>query len=105
MNGAPFAFEELSCEYRHIIVTILPTPLSLLRMSEHEIRFKRLFHCGSRSAKPYWVSSPRIFLALLIAFAGFISRAAEPGKDLSRPSELFKVTNVWSVHFKFTPKQ
>src|SRR5439155_17621380 len=36
---------------------------------------------------------------------GFIAGAAEPGKALSSPSELFRGTNVWAVHFKFTEKQ
>ena len=48
---------------------------------------------------------PWIVLSGLLTFAGFIAGGAEPGKDLSRPSELFKGTNVWAVHFKFAPKQ
>jgi spore coat protein CotH len=46
-----------------------------------------------------------IGLSLWIAFAGLFAGAAEPGKDLSSPSELFRGTNIWAVHFQFTPKQ
>ncbi len=30
---------------------------------------------------------------------------AEPGKEPAKPSELFKGTNVWTVHFKFTSEE
>src|SRR5580765_2611513 len=85
-----------------MIVTLLPIPLSSLRMSEHGIRVKR--H-RLRSAKPCSVAIPWVVLPVWIAFAGVIASAGGPDKVLSSPAELFRVTNVWSVHFKFTPKQ
>ncbi len=72
-------------------------------MSEKKIRLKRLVRLPS--AKPCAVAMPRIVLSILSTFAGFIAGAAEPGKALSNPPELFRGTNVWAVHFKFTPKQ
>ncbi len=45
------------------------------------------------------------WMILDIGFDSCIVDAAEPGKDPSRPSELFKGTNVWTAHFKFTLKQ
>ena len=30
---------------------------------------------------------------------------AESSKELTKPSELFKATNVWTVHLRFTPDQ
>src|SRR5437667_4838809 len=89
----------------HMIVTISATPLSLLRMSESGIRMKRLVHDGSRSARPCPVAILWVVLSVLITFARFIAGAAEPGKGLSSTSELFQGTNVWAVHFQFTPKQ
>src|SRR2546426_168020 len=88
-----------------MLVTIQATSLSLFRMSENGTRLKRLVRHRLRSAKRCPVEMPWIVLSVLVAFAGFIAGAAEPGKDLSKPSELFRGTNVWAVHFKFTPKQ
>src|SRR6266404_5612022 len=88
-----------------MIVTILAAPLSLLRMSKNGIRLERRVRPRLRSAKLCSVAMPWIVLSVLIAFAGFIAGAAEPGKDLSRPSDLLRGTNVWAVHFNFTPKQ
>ncbi|MHB8521350.1 MAG: CotH kinase family protein [Limisphaerales bacterium] len=44
---------------------------------------------------------------LLPGFLGFANLlvVAEPGKAPVQPSEIFKVTNVWTVHFTFTPEQ
>src|SRR5438552_4146415 len=88
-----------------MIVTIWATRLSLLQMSENGIRLERLVHHRLPSAKPCAVATRWIVLSILSTFAGFIAGAAEPGKALSSPSELFRGTNVWAVHFKFTEKQ
>src|SRR3989442_935091 len=89
----------------HMLVTILAIPLSLLQMSENGTRLERLVRHRLRSAEQCPAAMPWIVLSVLVAFAGFIAGAAEAGKDLSGPSELFRGTNVWAVHFKFTPKQ
>src|SRR5437667_5000721 len=88
-----------------MIVTIWATWLSLLRMSENGIHIERLIRRWLHSANPSPVAMPWIVLSLWMACAGSITSTAEPVKDLSKPAELFTGTNVWAVHFKFTPKQ
>jgi spore coat protein H len=47
------------------------------------------------------MGSRNILIAGLMGIVAGPMKAGEPQK----PSDLFKVTNVWSVHFKFTPDQ
>src|SRR5206468_12607724 len=78
-------------------------PLSLLRVSDYGIRFGRLVRLNWRSTRPCPVS--KLWLVHSVLIARIIAGAAEPDKDLSRPSDLLRGTNLWTVHFKFAPKQ
>ena len=50
---------------------------------------------------------PRCILPGIIILASFLTLAAAPKKEPvpRTPGELFTITNVWTVHLKFTPEQ
>ena len=67
-----------------------------------KIRFER---SRFRTAGPW--STIRLWAVPLVILtcAVFVGGTAQPGKGLSKASELFRETNVWVAHFKITPSQ
>ena len=47
----------------------------------------------------------RFGLSAFISLTSLFAVVAESSEGPARPSELFKVTNVWTVHLRFTPEQ
>src|SRR5207245_6234865 len=63
---------------------------------------------GLRLAAPLRsIARQRRALPALIILASQLTLVAEPNKESvpRTPSELFRITNVWTVHLKFTPEQ
>jgi spore coat protein H len=72
---------------------------------------------GETGMEPAFCGRPRIATTLrrgalrrtglpgVIGLASLLMVAAEPSLDGTKPSDLFKGTNVWTVHLKFTPDQ
>ncbi len=47
----------------------------------------------------------RFGLSAFISLTSLFAVVAESSEGPAKPSELFKVTNVWTVHLRFTPEQ
>jgi len=77
-------------------------------MSKHKTTSESLIRRKSPPTKTACpVAMCRFAMAGFIGLTAFVTGAAEPRKEPlpRKPSEVFKVTNVWTVHVKFTPEQ
>ena len=91
---------------RHRIVTILPTPVSSLPVSEKEISVDGRRRPNLRSNRITCLARAKQFLLPgFLGLNGLLAAGAEPRGQPATPSELFNTTNIWSVHLKFTPDQ
>src|ERR1044071_9463799 len=80
--------------------------LSWIGMSDAQTGMEPAFCRRPRiGATLRWGALRKSGLLGVIGLASWLMVAAEPTLDGTKPFDLFKGTNVWTVHLKFTPDQ